>query len=347
MNLSFRTIFGAVLLLVGSVILLIAADQIRTERLYASHGEEIEAVVVKKDLRRATSNTSTSHEIIYRIRPPGSDPVDHTESVAFDTWQRLEAGSRVRVQHLPGDRQSARLLTERDVMGPAIAGGVGTVLLCVGVVLLGMSARTMVPRGKRKAAEGGSQRSRPVDPGARDSLRARKGLKAMAARRSAKTRLTKSFGFWFGSIWLVAGLPFLVATIYLFYDDRRYENDGHTVQGTVLTKDVRRSRSNNSDSTSYHVTYRFTVSEGRTVEGQDQLGRSEWEALTEGGPIQISYLPSRLDSNRVLGQTHLLLEVIFGIIGTVFTLVGGAIVFVSVGSVWSAQRVSHRSRTGS
>lgn len=345
MNLSFRTIFGALLLIVGSVILLIAADQILTERRYASHGEEIDAVVLKKDLRRATSNSSTSHEIIYRISPRGSDPVDRTESVVADTWERLEPGSRVRVQHLPGDRQSARLLAQRDVMGASVAAGAGVVFLCVGVVLLGMSVRTMVPRGERQTGGGRRQRSGQVRSRTLSPHASEKGLQAMAPRRSAATRLKNSFGFWFGSIWLVAGLPFLVATISLFYDDRRYENDGRTVQGTVLTKDVRRSRSNNSDTTSYYVTYRFTVSEGRTVEGQDQLGRSEWEALTEGGPIQIRHLPSRPDSNRVLGQTHLLLEVIFGIIGTVFTLVGGAIVFVSVGSVRSAQRVSDRSRS--
>lgn len=343
MNLSFRTIFGAIPFLVGSVILLIAADQILTERRYASQGEEIEAVVLKKDLRRATSNSSTSHEIIYRIRPRGSDPLDRTESVAVDTWQRLEPGSRVRVQHLPGDRQSARLLTDRDVMGPAIAASAGTVLLCVGVVLVGMSTRTLAPRGKREAAEARSQRSRPVDRKPPDSMPAGKGPRAMASRQSARTRLKNSFGLWFGSIWLVVGLTFVVATIYLLYDDRRYENEGRTVHGTVLTKEVRRSRSNNSDTTSYYVTYRFTVADGRTSEGRDQLDRSEWEALTELGPIQISYLPSKLESNRVLGQTHLLLEVIFGIIGTIFTLGGGAVVFVAVRSVRSARRVSDRS----
>lgn len=339
MDFSFRTLFGSVLLIVGSVILLIAADQIRTERRYASHGEEIEAVVVKKELRPATSNSSTSHEITYRIRPQGGDSVDQAESVAVDTWQRLEPGSRIRVQHLPGDRQSARLIAQRDVTGAAVAASAGVVVLSVGVVLLGMSLRTMLPQGTYQATEDRGQRSPHADRGPPDNMRARTILRAMAPRRSAKRRRRHSFGLWFGSIWLVVGLPFLVATIYLFYDDRRYESDGRTVQGTVLTKEVRRSRSNNSDTTSFYVTYRFTAADGRTLEGRDQLGRSEWGVLTELGPVQISYLPSNLDSNRVLGQTHLLLEVIFGIIGTIFTLVGGAIVLVTVRSV---RRVSGR-----
>ena len=156
------------------------------------------------------------------------------------------------------------------------------------------------------------------------------------APKSAWTRLKKSFGFWFGGIWLVAGVPFLVVTIYLFYDDRRYETEGRIVQGTVRTKEVKRSRSNSSSSStaSYHVTYRFTTSNGEIIEGRDQLGQSRWEVLTEQGPIQIAYLPSNVNANRVFGQTHLLLKVIFGILGTVFTAMGGTILFLAVRRVW-------------
>lgn len=164
----------------------------------------------------------------------------------------------------------------------------------------------------------------------------------MAPRKSVWTRLKKSFGLWFGGIWLVAGLPFLVAAIYLFYDDRRYETEGRIAQGTVLTKEVQRSRSSSSSyTTSYYVTYRFTAPEDQTVEGRDQLGQSQWDALTERGPVQIAYLPSSVSSNRVLGQTHLMLKVIFGILGGFFPLVGGAILFLTVRRAWIESRVQH------
>lgn len=164
----------------------------------------------------------------------------------------------------------------------------------------------------------------------------------MAPKKSIWTRLKKSFGFWFGGIWLVAGLPFLLAVIYLVQDDRRYDIEGRVAQGTVLTKEVRRSRSNNSDTTSHYVTYRFTASDGETVEGRDQLGQSQWEKLTERGSVQIVYLPSSVDSNRVLGQTNLMLKVIFGILAGFFLLAGGAILFLSVRRVWSDSPVLRR-----
>lgn len=164
----------------------------------------------------------------------------------------------------------------------------------------------------------------------------------MGPKKSIWTRLKNSFGFWFGGLWLVGGLPFLVAVIYLVQDDRRYEMEGRVAQGMVLTKEVRRSRSNNSDTTSHYVTYRFAASDGKTVEGRDQLGQSQWERLTERGPVQIVYLPSSVDSNRVLGQTHLMLEVIFGILAGFFVLAGGAILFLSLRRVWRGSPVSRR-----
>ncbi len=148
MNLSFRTLFGGALLLIGSVTLLIGGDQILTERRYADYGEDIEAVVLKKDLRPATSNSSTSYEITYRVTPRGGQPVDRTEPVAVATWENLQPGRSVRVQYIPGDPASARLEGTRDVIGAAIAAGVGLVLWCVGGVLLGISIHTRVRRAR-------------------------------------------------------------------------------------------------------------------------------------------------------------------------------------------------------
>ena len=153
MNLSFRTLFGGGLLFMGTLILFIAGEQLLRERRYATLGENVEGVVLKKDLRRATSSSSSSYEITYRLTPPGRAPVDRTESVAVDTWEKLEQGSRVGVQHLPGDPESARLQAQRDVIGASVAAAAGVVLWCVAIVLLGMSLRDRLRR--RRLLKGG------------------------------------------------------------------------------------------------------------------------------------------------------------------------------------------------
>lgn len=105
-------------------------------------------MVLKKDLRPATSNSSSSYEITYRVTPRGGQPVDCTESVAVATWENLEPGRTVRVQYIPGDPASARLEGPRDVIGAAIAAGVGLGLWCVGGILLGISILTRRRRAR-------------------------------------------------------------------------------------------------------------------------------------------------------------------------------------------------------
>lgn len=152
-----------------------------------------------------------------------------------------------------------------------------------------------------------------------------------------------SFPILFGGIWLVVGLPFLITAIVVFVQDRRLDREGLLVQGMVLAKDIRRSSSSGSSgsrsSTSYYVTYRFRTADEQVIEDESQVDYSRWTSLTERGPIPIVYLPDRPASNKVAGESHLLLVVIFGILGAVFGIGGSAIFGWGVRSAWLSSRL--------
>lgn len=149
------------------------------------------------------------------------------------------------------------------------------------------------------------------------------------------TLTRKSFGFWFGGIFLLVGLPFCVVSIFLFYDDWRFSQEARSAQGMVLTKEIRESGSSRRSGRSrsrtkhYEVTYRFTV-QGETFEGRDELSREDWERLTERGPVEALYRPQKPSSNRLAGHRSWLLKTMFGLLGSVFTVLGATIVVRSV-----------------
>jgi hypothetical protein len=129
-----------------------------------------------------------------------------------------------------------------------------------------------------------------------------------------------------GGIFLFIGIIGIAVSAFVFYQDWRFANHARTVRGIVITKDIRISRSDTSSSRSttrhYEATYRFTV-DGATFEGRDELTQAAWAPLNEGGPADVLYMPGRPSSNRLAGARPWVVKVVFGIVGTVFTIIGG------------------------
>ena len=149
----------------------------------------------------------------------------------------------------------------------------------------------------------------------------------------------KNFWFWFGGIWLSVGLVFLVVGvsvgIHRMSVDERLEREGRTVDGMVLTKEIYRksSKSGNSSSPSYRVTFRFVPRDGEIVEGTADVTAEDWDVLEERGPVQVMYLPDEPQSHRIHGQSDdIVLPIVFGVVGGVIGSLGGFVVFNAVGA---------------
>ena len=83
--------------------------------------------------------------------------------------------------------------------------------------------------------------------------------------------------------------------MFQFYDDWRFAGEARSIDGIVLTKEIRRSgsgRSRSSETKHYEATYRFTV-DSQTIEGRDELRQEAWSRLIEREPVEVLY---RLDN---------------------------------------------------
>lgn len=150
----------------------------------------------------------------------------------------------------------------------------------------------------------------------------------------------------FGGIWLLVGVPFLVAGLLVLRSDRNFARDARVTRGTVLSKDIERSRGNNgSTSTRYVVRYRFTAPDGRVLEGRAGVDRDRWDALVEREPIEIAYDPADPASHRPAGASNTILGAIFAALGGLFSIAGGAIFAAGVRGARRAARVRENGMT--
>jgi len=138
----------------------------------------------------------------------------------------------------------------------------------------------------------------------------------------------RSFGFWFGGIWLLCGVPFLVVGLYAGVDtirqQARFRTEGQLTEGMVLTKRITRSDKNKS--TSYWVRYRFPGPDGATVTSETKVSDALWDRLVEREPVRVTYLPDRPGSSRIEDQgPDWVLPLVFTVLGFVLVPVGGRV----------------------
>ena len=317
-------VISAAFLFVGAIFLYIGGSTLLEHWRYRQQGVRVEAAATGKALRRADSSTDTAYEITYQFNPSEGAPYQHTEPVSVHLWERVEQGSPLTVEYVAGAPASARVVDEdgRADMTTAFAGlGVGGVLVLlvpIGWVVLLKHDRS------RRVAEGGV-----AQPGgsAPDSIEPTAAVvnAGIWPQRSFWPLARKSFGFWFGAFALLAGLPWLgVNGIIPLYDARRFAREGLATPGVVLTKEIRRSGSSRSENKHYEATYRFTVM-GETIEGRDELSFEDWGRLVEREPAEVLYLAQEPSANRLTGRRPWLQQAFFGLLGLVFTVVGGTV----------------------
>ena len=158
----------------------------------------------------------------------------------------------------------------------------------------------------------------------------------MNTKRSLFAVARQSMWVWAGTILLLIGLPFFILAIVFMGQERKFDAEGRTVEGIVLTKNVGRDRDNNRK---YSVRYRFTAPDGSIREGRSELSEERWSEFVENGPIRILYLPDKPGSHRIEGESKWTLLVIFVVVGVLLTLGGGFMFLRGVRRSWISWRL--------
>ena len=158
----------------------------------------------------------------------------------------------------------------------------------------------------------------------------------------------RNFWYWFGGIWLTVGVPFLVIGGYAVWNEltleQRFARAGERAQGMVLVK--RWDRGSDGKYPSFHVRYRFTTSEGRTVDSESEVSEQAWEALRERQPASVSYLSDSPRTNRIEGWVpQRLMPAIFCGLGAIITLLGGFVVLKAISGARFERRMREQGLT--
>lgn len=139
----------------------------------------------------------------------------------------------------------------------------------------------------------------------------------------------KNFWFFFGGTWFGIGAVFAVVGAGILWHewtlDGEIARNGETVPGVVLAKSITARK--NQDPT-FRVEYRYTAAGGTVNEGAAEVDGRTWDALTEGGPIAVTYVRDHPRSHRLPGQTgHRFLVSMLGGIGLLLAISGAVILW--------------------
>lgn len=314
-------LFGGVFLLLGAIGLFIGGGIFLQEQRYQQQGTRAPAVTTDKALRLATSDSSTSYELSYRVTPAEGSPFDQTENADVHLWERVERGSPLVVEYVPGKPETARVVRDRSVQKViAIAVfGVGVVFALIGLVVVFKGARSHQHPGDTASVSADAATVSAAPPSAA----------VVAGEGSFWSLARRSFGFWFGGTFLLFGLSFFIIGITLFYNDWRFAQEARPAQGIVLTKEFSISRGSSSTGSGtptqtkhYAATYRFTA-EGKPFEGRDELSYDEWQQLVEREPVEVLYRPGRPTSSHLAAHNTWFLDTLFTLLGFGLAALGG------------------------
>src|SRR5688572_13226962 len=167
----------------------------------------------------------------------------------------------------------------------------------------------------------------------------------MAAQRWFLKLAKRSFPFWFGGVWLLCGVPFLIAGLYSGIDtwqtSERFKRDAVVTEGMVLTKRIARDR--DSSDRRYWVGYRFAAADGTVVKDEAKDSGELWDRLIEREPLRIKYLLDRPQANRIEGAgPDWVGTLIFTALGVVFAGLGAVVFSIGLRGILRELRLHDR-----
>lgn len=129
------------------------------------------------------------------------------------------------------------------------------------------------------------------------------------------------------------GLIFAMVGVGVINSETRYGEEGITVVGTVIGKNVeyRRDSDNHNKSTPYYtISYRF-IPEGKdAIEASSSVDSGEYNRAKTDAPISIQYIRTDPGTNRVAQKPDFVFGFVFGGIGSLLTLAGLGVIFYEV-----------------
>lgn len=148
----------------------------------------------------------------------------------------------------------------------------------------------------------------------------------------------RSFWLLFGGVFLVAGLLLSFIGAGMAWNEGRFAAEGIEAEGVVLGRTIRQADADESRSTEYHVSYRFTASNGQVIEAGDTVSLDRWEMLVDGGPITVEYLAGDPGHSRAAGSDDAVIVPITVGLGLLALGVGASI------TAWTVRtlRLTHR-----
>jgi Protein of unknown function (DUF3592) len=141
-----------------------------------------------------------------------------------------------------------------------------------------------------------------------------------------------NFWFVFGGVWLAVGTLFVaVGGAVLWYEralDEQLVREGVTASGVVLAKS-RYGRANQEPK--FRVEYRFKAADGTQIERTADVDRETWNALSEGGAVEVRYARSAPERHRLRGESGAKF-----VVGLVFSALGSLLAISGLIILWRA-----------
>lgn len=131
-----------------------------------------------------------------------------------------------------------------------------------------------------------------------------------------------------GSLLLLIALPFLMNGAALLSLEKRFQTEGRVQNGSITRKFQTEQVSFDPhanpplSSQSSVVEYVFAEDGRFAANGSDEIREELWERLNIGDVVQIQYLNSSPEHNRILPQDHSLKGFLFLVVGVLGSLLG-------------------------
>lgn len=103
-----------------------------------------------------------------------------------------------------------------------------------------------------------------------------------------------SAGFLFGVVFALVGIGVVTYGVNSAWEERQYKAQGRVADGTVLDKQKQHLKK----SVRHLISYRFTIADGRVIEGEGEVLSLTWETLDPGSPIRVEYAAGSPRINR-------------------------------------------------